>query len=139
MKDKYFVDTNIFVYSFDPREPAKCRKAQKIIEDALSSHKGIISYQVIQEFVNVAIRKFSKPLSTLDCKLYLDQVLFPLCEIYPSSELYKRALDVKEETGFSFYDSLIVSSAIEGGCGIIYSEDLQNNQSILGVTIRSPF
>lgn len=139
MNIRCFIDTNVFVYSFDANSALKRKKAQEIIQSALSDHQGIISYQVVQEFMNVATRKFLKPLSLRDCELYLDEVLAPLCEVYASVELYKRALDVAEGTGYSFYDSLIVASAIEGHCRILYSEDLQEEQNVQGVTIRNPF
>jgi predicted nucleic acid-binding protein len=139
MSAKAFLDTNIFVYSFDERHQTKRRKAQALIERALADQTGVVSFQVIQEFFNVALRKFSMPFSVHDCKAYLDRVLSPLCDIFPSMRLYRLALDTQEETGWSFYDALIVASAIEGGCETIYSEDLQRGRSLAGVTIQNPF
>lgn len=54
MSDRLFIDTNIFVYSFDSRESDKQQKAKELIMEALSTQKGVVSFQVIQEFVNVA-------------------------------------------------------------------------------------
>ncbi len=139
MKDKYFLDTNIIIYSFDLSAPKKQKIAQKLIENALINKNGIISNQVIQEFLNVCTRKFSVPLKMIDVKTYLEQILFPLCEIYASPELYHFALDIQESTQYSFYDSLIVSSAIKSGCGILYSEDLQKGRSSGGLLIENPF
>jgi len=68
MRGKYFLDTNIIVYSFDKTEPVKQATAKELIKDALSLNKGIVSYQVIQEFANVALQKFSRPLEFNDCK-----------------------------------------------------------------------
>lgn len=139
MNDKYFIDTNIFIYSFDQRDKQKQQRAQQIIDQALKTNKGIISYQVVQEFLNVAIRGFSVAISANDCLVYLDQVLQPLWKIYPASEIYKEALLVQMETQFSFYDALIVACAIHGGCNILYSEDLQSGQKIAGLKIENPF
>src|SRR5438552_2534725 len=130
MSGKFFLDTNILVYSFDARHPAKQKTAQGLIDRALSSHQGFISCQVVQEFLQVALRKFEKPLSIPEARSYLDDVLSPLCEIFPAVPLYHRALELKNETGFGFYDALIVASASEGGCNIFYSEDLQDNQRV---------
>ncbi len=58
MKDKHFIDTNIFVYSFDKSDLQKNDIAQNLISQALINSKGIISYQDIQEFMNVALGKF---------------------------------------------------------------------------------
>ena len=139
MNDKFFLDTNVFVYSFDNRHKSKQKKAQSLIDDALSKNAGVISYQVVQEFFNVALKKFTIPLTHKDCTLYLEQTLMPLCDIYPNVDLYKHALHVHKETGFSFYDSLIVAGGLKGGCTILYSEDLQHGQKIEGLTIHNPF
>ena len=61
MKDKYFIDTNIFVYSFDDASRSKQKKARKLIEQALATGRGVVSYQVIQEFINVSLNRFKKP------------------------------------------------------------------------------
>jgi predicted nucleic acid-binding protein len=139
MSAKFFLDTNIFVYSFDGRHPAKQKKAQDLIDQALADHSGLISSQVVQEFLNVALRMFEKPLSVHEGRSYLDLVLNPLCEVFPTVKLYHQALELQGETGFSFYDSLIIASAFAGGCKVLYTEDLQHNQRVAGVTIQNPF
>ncbi len=139
MNDKYFIDTNIFVYAFDKDVPDKNKIANNLIKSAIIDHKGCISYQVIQEFLNVSNKKFEVPLSISDCKKYLDSVLSPLCEIFTSVDLYHRALEIMERWQYSFYDSLILAAAIQSDCKILYSEDLQHNQNIQSITIINPF
>ena len=139
MKDKYFIDTNIFVYTFDRKSAKKNKIANNIIKTALLEHEGCTSYQVMQEFLNVSTKKFEVPLSFCDCKIYLDNVLAPLCEIFTSVELYHRALDLMERWKYSFYDSLILAAATQSDCKILYSEDLQHNQKIESFTIINPF
>jgi len=139
MSDRYFLDTNVFVYTFDPTAPAKRQRAVELVEDALVTGAGIISTQVVQEFLNVATRKFRVPLRPADCARYLDEVLSPLCQVIPSMELFRRALTIRQESGFGFYDSLIVAAAAEGGCSILYSEDMQHGQRLAGVTLCNPF
>ncbi|MBN1408790.1 MAG: PIN domain-containing protein [Calditrichaceae bacterium] len=139
MSDKYFIDTNIIVYSFDKSVPNKSDIAKNIIAGALELSKGIISFQVIQEFLNVALRKFKSPVTFPDCAKYLNLVLEPLCDVFPDIELYYRALDVMERWQYTFYDSLIISAALRGNCTILYSEDLQHNQKIENLTIINPF
>jgi len=139
MNDKFFLDTNVFVYSFDARYPSKQKRAQDLIDKALSGRKGVVSYQVVQEFLNVALRKFEKPLTAHESRAYLDEVLWPLCEISPTVGLYRRALELKDEMNVHFYDALIIASASEAGCNVLYTEDLQHNQSIAGLTIQNPF
>lgn len=133
------MDTNIFVYSFDSRAKKKQRTAKDVVTEALSQNAGIISFQVIQEFLNVATRKFKQPLTVRDSKLYLNRVLFPLCEIFPNESLYATALDVTSETQYTFYDSLILAAAVAGKCKTLYSEDLCHQRTVRGVTIINPF
>lgn len=139
MNGKYFLDTNIFVYAFDSANPKKQKRANELIKNALENNSGCISFQVIQEFMNVATRKFEIPLSIPDCKKYLNAVLSHLCEVFVSIELYTRTLDVMERWRFSFYDSLIVASALQADCTILYSEDMQHLQKIEDLVINNPF
>jgi len=139
MKDKFFLDTNIIVYSFDKRDPQKQKIALNLISNALQDANGIVSYQVIQEFVNVALRKFQTPLSMDDCQKYLNIVLEPLCYVFSSFELFHQAIEISERWQFSFYDSLIIGAALQSNCNILYSEDLQHKQKIQTLEIVNPF
>ncbi len=139
MNGRFFLDTNILVYTFDSRFPEKQQKARRLVSDALATQEGIISSQVVQEFLNVASRKFSKPLTWADCRRCLDEVLTPLCEIFPSVDLYQQTIDLAERWGYSFYDSLVIAAALEGGCKILYSEDLQHQQTIQNRNRSHPF
>lgn len=139
MRAEFFLDTNIFVYVFDHEAPEKQGKATALIRQALESGRGVISTQVIQEFLNVATRKFAVPMALEESKSYLQKVLNPLCKIYPDLALYETCLEIQAETGYAFYDSLILVSALRGGCSRLYSEDLQDGQSVRGVKIVNPF
>jgi predicted nucleic acid-binding protein len=139
MNDKFFLDTNILVYSFDWSAPVKQKIAQELIRRALSQQAGCISYQVIQEFLNVATRKFAIPLSFQHCEQYLHDVLQPLCEIYPGIDFYSHALQNAERWKYSLYDSSIITAAMHAGCKQLLSEDLQHGQVIDALTIMNPF
>jgi len=139
MNVKYFLDTNVLVYCFDKDSIAKQSRAKKLVRSALVTGDGIISYQVVQEFLNVSTRKFAQPMSASDASNYLNQVLMPLCHTYPSRDLYDKALTVMERYQLSFYDSLIVGAAMESGCQTLYSEYLQAGLKIEKLTIKNPF
>jgi len=182
MSDKYFIDTNIFIYSFDTENPQKNDIAKKLIANALENGTGIISYQVIQEFLNVATQKFIKPLTFKDAQRYLNLianalengtgiisyqviqeflnvatqkfikpltfkdaqrylnvVLEPLCEVFSSTELFHKALEIMDRWRFPFYDSLIISAALQADCVTLYTENMQHNQAIKDLTIKNPF
>ncbi len=138
MKGRFFLDTNIIVYSFEP--DLKDRKAisDKLIKKALNG-KGCISFQIIQEFLNVATKKFDIPLAHNDFKLHIEKVLFPICEVFPTKELYISTLEIQQRWQFSFYDSLVIAAALEANCSILYSEDLQHNQKVKDLTIINPY
>ena len=97
-RGKSFLDTNVFVYTFDSTAPAKRAKARALVGDALERRQAVISYQVIQEFLNVATRKFARPLSASDAQTYLTKVLLPLCEVFPDASLSSSALSISAVT-----------------------------------------
>lgn len=138
-KDRFFLDTNLIVYLFDNKDSKKQRIAKELLKKALESRNGIISFQVLQEFCNVALRKFDKPMSPDDLKTFTNRFLHPICEIIPNLEIYNNAIEIHKAFGYSFYDSLILAAAREGNCAILYSEDLQHGQPVLGVNIVNPF
>ena len=139
MNAKYFIDTNIIVYCFDERMPDKKTRSLSLITDALQTGNGMISWQVVQEFLNVATRKFKVPLKPVDAKLYLQKVLHPLCQVFPDLEIYQNALNLQENTNYSFYDSLILAGAFQEGCTILYSEDFHSGHQVDGLRIMNPF
>jgi predicted nucleic acid-binding protein len=139
MKDKFFLDTNVLVYSFDDSVLQKRDRAKDLIHQGLETGAGVISYQVIQEFFNIATKKFSTPLNTDDCKIYLSLTLRPLLQVNSSIDLFNRALEIKQKHKFSFYDSLILSAAIISSCKILYSEDFQDGYKLDKLKIINPF
>ena len=122
-----------------PGDASKQEKGRRLVTRALEKHDGIISFQVVQEFLNVATRKPRCYMTQPEAQAYLSQVLMPLCEVFPDASLYTSALSVADETGWTFYDSLIVSSALAAGCGVLLTEDLQHGRTVRGLEIRNPF
>jgi predicted nucleic acid-binding protein len=139
MSGRFFLDTNIFVYSFDPGSPKKAAQAKKLIRSAIETRGGIVSYQVVQEFFDVALRRFVKPMSGADAEQYLATTFRPLLSVHSSFALGWEALRIGARFRLAWYDSLIVASAIEGQCSVLYSEDFQDGQQIGSVTISNPF
>jgi len=139
MSGRFFLDTNIFVYTFDPKAPAKAKKATQLIRRAADTGEGIISYQVVQEFFSVAFRRFPQPLSVAEAEQYLITVLRPLLAVHSSPTIYFEALRIAEKHRISWYDSLIVAAALEGRCDRLYSEDFQHGRKIEDLRIENPF
>ena len=134
-----FFDTNVLVYLFDDAEPAKQSVARRLVSQALAADSGCISYQVVQETLNVVTCKFKRPATPDEAQQILRRSLVPLWRVMPSPALYARALDLRQRYQYSFYDSLIVAAALESGCTRLYSEDLQHGQQIEGLIIENPF
>lgn len=139
MSARYFLDTNIFVCSFDLTVPAKAARAVKLIQDGLETGDGIVSYQVVQEFFSVAFRRFAKPMSSFVAEEYLNTTFRPLLVVHSSPALFVSALQVYSRHRFSWYDSLIVAAAQVAGCSILYSEDMQHGQRVDELRIENPF
>ena len=139
MSDRFFLDTNIFVYSFDQSAAVKARKAAQLIREAVSTRKGIVSYQVVQEFFNVALRRFSQPMRHADAEQYLATVFRPLLGVHSSPALYAEALRLQAQSGLSWHDSLIVSAAVQARCDFLFTEDLQHGQRFGSLRVENPF
>lgn len=139
MNARYFLDTNIFVYSFDPSAPAKSRRASQLIRDGVATRKGIVSYEVVQEFFNVALRRFTHPMTVSDAAQYLGKVFLPLLAVHSSSALYHSALELSQKHRLGWYDSLIVCSAQEAACAVLYTEDLQHGRRFDELKVENPF
>lgn len=137
--DRCFLDSNILLYAIDIADVYKQQQAQALQVQLLAQHRAVVSYQVIQEFLNTSLRRFKHLLSAQDALTIADTVLWPMCRVMPSSELLTQALRLHTRYGYSFYDSLILAAAIEARCGRLYSEDLQHGQKIEGVEIINPF
>ena len=139
MSVDYFIDTNLFIYQIEAQDKRKAAIANRIIRAGVASGDACISFQVMQECLNVIVRKAEIRLSKEQASNYLYVALSPLLRVYPSVAFYKRGLEIQARYQFSFYDSLIVAAALEAGCKTLYSEDLQHNQQVEGLVIDNPF
>ena len=136
---KYFLDTNIFVYQFDDQDLAKQERARSLVREALSSGEGICSSQVVNEFCNLAVRRFAKPMTTQQCQMYVDTVMAPLCTVGWSLDLVRDALRIVDRWQVAGYDSLIIAGATMGGAKVLWSEDMQDGMHFGSVRVRNPF
>jgi predicted nucleic acid-binding protein len=133
MPAKDFLDTNVLVYAAAKSDP-RASKAE-----ALLASGGIVSVQSLNEFVSVARRKLGMPWK--EVKEFLDLICILCPDPVPISlDTHKAALAIAEKYGYSIYDALIASAALEARCETLYSEDLQDGQIISRqLTIRNPF
>jgi predicted nucleic acid-binding protein len=97
MSDRFFLDTNLFVHTFDTKAPAKAKKAAQLIRRAADTGEGIIGYQVVQEFFRVAFRRFAQPMSVAEAEQYLITGLRPLLAVHSWPAIYFAALRIAEK------------------------------------------
>lgn len=139
MSAESFLDTNIFIYQLEAADPRKSRIAEALVRKAVETGNACISFQVVQECLNAVLRKAEVPLDNAAARAYLENVLAPLMKVSASVGLYQRALETQSRYRYGFYDSLIISAALEAGCDKLMSEDFQHGQRIDGLVIVNPF
>lgn len=137
MISKIFFDSNILLYSGDTKDPKKQTKAREIIKLASKQKNGVISTQVLQEFCSVEIKKFERDPLIIQKTIKNWQYDFDVILIRP--DIIEDAIEVGAIYQFSFYDSLIISSALAARCSILMTEDMHHGQTIQGLTIINPF
>jgi predicted nucleic acid-binding protein len=132
MKDKIFLDSNILIYAIGKD------KYKKNISIGLIKKRPLISTQVLNEISNIMTKKLTLPYQ--DIHKIIDSII-QKCEI-KTIDIFtiKMALDISEKYKYSYYDSLIISSALESNCNTLYTEDMRSGQIINNLLkIINPF
>ena len=140
MKDKVFLDTNIFIYSIDssPDQKKKSNTARRIVREHIRNASGVISIQVLQEFYQVATRKIKIPLSTEEALEYLHYISL-LETVQPDFQMIVAAIHLHQHHTLSFWDALILQAAKTSGCSQLFSEDLKDGFRLDTIIVRNPF
>jgi predicted nucleic acid-binding protein len=127
-----FFDTNVMLYLFS-EDDIKADRAESIV-----SSGGVISVQVLNEFASVAYRKLK--LSYAEIRESLE-IVRAVCKVQAVTvEVHEQGLLIAENYGFALYDSMIISSALQAGCSMLYTEDMQHGQEIEGrLKLVNPF
>ena len=126
-----FFDTNVLVYAF--LDIDKRRRALEVL-----SQGGMISAQVLNEFTQVARSKRQRSWPDIEAAIAVIRMQFP--EVAPlTAETHAAGLALARDHGLSFYDALIVATALDAGCDTLYSEDLQDGRRFPELVIINPF
>lgn len=131
-----FIDTNVLVYADSADSADKQARATALIADHLRSGEGVISTQVLHEFVNAAIRKLALPLEIIRARVRL-YTRFETVNASPAAVL--DAIDLHALHQISYWDALILQAARQSGCVRLLTEDLQSGAVIGGVRVVNPF
>lgn len=138
MRERVFLDTNVLVYLFDADAAAKQRRARDLLSDPELRTRVIISTQVLQEFYVSVIKKLAIPLDPDTAfKAVQDLAAFPVVQV--DTPLILLAIRRSDKAKISFWDALIVESALVAGATVLYSEDFQNGAVFGRVRIVNPF
>lgn len=136
--ERWFLDTNVLVYLFDVDSLRKKAVATELFEKAGASGSLILSTQVLQEFYVVSTRKLARPLAPEVAEQAVrDFAALPVRQVTPA--LILLAIRRSIESRLSFWDALVVETAIDAGATVILTEDLQDGQVIDGVRVVNPF
>lgn len=133
MPDKAFLDTNVLVYAVAENDPRAARA------ETLLAAGGVVSVQVLNEFVSVARGKMRMPWKEVSEAL---EVIRVLCAspVPVTISIHESGLKIAEKQGYEIYDALVVAAALQARCTVLYSEDFQDGQVFDGrLTIRNPF
>ena len=136
--NRRFVDTNILVYAHDDSAGVKRDQARSLVEHLWESRDGCLSVQVLQEFFVTVTRKIAKPLDAETAKAIIADLSRWHVHV-PAPDDVLGAIGIHQRTGISFWDAMIVRSAAEMGCALLYSEDLNADQDYSRVRAENPF
>lgn len=131
-----FLDTNVLCYTDDPRDRVKQLRAVEVVKEHFRCRSGVVSLQVLQEYFTAATGRLK--LSAEEAKERVE-IFAKLQVAEPNLSDVLAAIDLHRLNCISYWDALIVRCAKKTGCGVLLTEDLQNDQVIDGVRIVNPF
>ncbi len=133
-----FIDTNVLLYAYDASAGTRHDRAARLVADLAARRQAATSVQVLQEFYVNATKKIAEPLAP---GLALDRIrAFSRWPTHvPTARDVFAAASLADEAQLPFWDAMIVRSAVELRCTVLWSEDLNAGQHICGVQVRSPF
>lgn len=131
-----FFDTNVLIYADDRAAPAKQRRAIDLIAEHRRASSGVVSLQVLQEYFVTITRKLGVEAPVARRKV---ELLAEFDIAAPDVSDVLAAIDLHRLHGFSFWDALILRSAKQSGCRVVFSEDLQSGREVDGLRIVNPF
>jgi len=138
MKDRIFVDSNVWIYLFTSDDVSKNKLARAFVaENASKGNVLVVSYQIINEVGSVLKRK--KKFDEAKIQFVFD-TMFDLCVIQNfSQEIVTKASVMRDTISVSYWDSIMIATASEADCKYLTSEDMQHGQKISNLTIHNIF
>ena len=136
MSARSFFDTNVLVYADDKAAPAKQRRALDLVAEHRRAGTGVVSLQVLQEYFVTVTRKLQVDARIARRKV---ELLAEFDVAAPELADILAAIDLHRLHGFSFWDALVLRSAKQAGCTVLFTEDFQHGRETEGLRILNPF
>jgi len=136
MATRSFIDTNVLIYAEASDAPLKQQLALALVKRLYEDAQGVLSTQVLQEYCNVALKKLKLSAQHVRSQLEMYEQ-FEVIHVTPA--IIHAGLDLHQTRSVSFFDAIILASAHTAGCGVLYSEDMNTGETMLGVRIVNPF
>lgn len=133
-----FVDTNVLLYAYDVTAGERHDRARDLVGRLGRERAGALSVQVLQEFYVNATRKIAVPLSPANARERV-RALSRWRLHSPTAADVIAASEIAEQAQLSFWDAMVVRSATQMNCSVLWTEDLNHGQRVSGIELRNPF
>ena len=137
MTGRVFVDTNILLYALDPADPAKRQASVDLLKTTIANRSLTLSPQSLNETYRVLVQR--RRLMPVDAARTYIRTLAPWAIAPLDATTTERAFAVEDETGYSWWDCLMLASALQSECRLFVSEDLQDGRDVADMRIANPF
>ena len=137
MTGRVFVDTNILIYALDPTHPGKRQVSADLLRQTIANRALTLSPQSLNEAYRVLVQR--RQLMPVDAARTYIRILAPWAIAPLDAKTTQRAFGVEDETGYSWWDSLMLAAALQADCRLFVSEDLQDGREVSGLLIANPF
>ena len=137
MTGRVFVDTNILIYALDPADPSKRQMSADLLRKTIADRTLTLSPQSLNETYRVLVQR-RRLMPVADARAYIG-VLAPWALAPLDAKTIECAFAVEDETGYTWWDSLMLAAALQADCRLFVSEDLQDGRGVGGLRIVNPF
>ena len=139
MTTRFFVDTNVLIYSLDVEEPEKQDVADKLIKELLLKNEMVLSSQNLAEFSKVLLEQTNPPQNPESVMSYVYGFMNLGIVVDYSKETVIRAITINKEYKIHFFDALLVATMQENGIDNILTENTKDFSKVPWLNVRNPF
>ncbi|MGH3088186.1 MAG: PIN domain-containing protein [Rubrobacteraceae bacterium] len=138
MSSNYLLDTNLLIYTLDPREPVKRPRAGRVVEHLIRRGNAALPAQTLSEFSHVCLRKLQPPLSPETVEREVERLILTFPVIPLTAQVALEALRGVRVHRMPYYDAQIWAFARLGQVPVVLSEDFNPGATIEGISFLDP-